>query len=147
MAYCVQSDIEKAVTAEVVVELSDDDADGTADTAVVAWAIEAADELIDGKLNSRYAVPFTTVPPLIKHLSADLAAYNLALRRQRTAGSIEERYKAAIKLLEALAEGSIALIGIALASGKPAVSKDVDADRKFTMGRDDSGTTGTLDNY
>jgi phage gp36-like protein len=147
VAYCSQTDIEYVITAEVVTELADDDGDGVADTAVVDWAIGRADNLIDSKLKARYNVPFSTVPALIKDLSAELAAYYLGERRQRISESMQNRYDGAIKLLNRIAEGRLLLLGVTPTTEGPEVSKTVDADRKFTLGRDDSGTTGTLDNY
>ncbi len=37
--------------------------------------ITRADNIINGKLSIRYAVPFTTVPPLIQTISEDITSY------------------------------------------------------------------------
>ncbi|NIA28040.1 MAG: DUF1320 domain-containing protein, partial [Desulfobulbaceae bacterium] len=51
------------------IQLSDDDADGVADAAVVAEAIASADGDIHGYCQKRYTVPFATVPEIIKNIS------------------------------------------------------------------------------
>lgn len=68
MAYSTRSDVESRLSAlpteGMEAELDKRISDG----------IEYADSVVDGKLAARYKVPFTTVPKLIKNISADLAA-------------------------------------------------------------------------
>jgi len=50
--------------------------DSIKDDTTVTYFITKADDFIDSKLGRLYSVPFTTTPPLVKHISASLAAYS-----------------------------------------------------------------------
>ena len=47
------------------------------ESSVVSQFIEDAESLVNGKLAKQYSVPFTStgIPPLIKRISRDIAAY------------------------------------------------------------------------
>jgi phage gp36-like protein len=112
--YCTQTDMENRLDPKHLVELADDDADGTTDTAVVEAAIADADGLIDSHLRSRYSVPLDPVPALITKLSADLAIASLFARRRESASPVHEsRARDAVALLEEIAKGKIVLAGVA----------------------------------
>ena len=80
--------------------------------------IARAQNKIDAKLAGRYAVPFTTVPPLIGNLATEIGAFlvfKLLLATNKIAGSGEsqvwaEQYKEAIRALDELAEGKMLLV-------------------------------------
>ena len=151
MAYCIQSDIEKRLTADILIEMTDDDAIGVVDTDNLDAAIADADEEIDAYLSIRYSLPFETVPLMVKRMSADLTVCMLYGRRDHLEipKSWADRCDAHRRMLDRLARGELRLDvpepptdsddGIAVSG-----SRD---DRTFTLGRSSDGTSGTLDNY
>jgi phage gp36-like protein len=59
-------------------ELLDKLTDGIRDDTEVSYWIEKADDYIDARLGQIYLIPFTTTPPMVKHISTLLAsAYTL----------------------------------------------------------------------
>ena len=116
--YCSQSDLEKRIDPQLLRALSDDDADGLADEAVIAAAIADADALIDTYLRARYTVPFDPVPEAVRSISAAMAIYFLLTRRREIVPAEHlKRYEAAVQLLDHLARGQIAL-----GAGQPSAS-------------------------
>jgi len=108
--YCTQSDLEKRLDPQVLRALSDDDADGLADAAVIAAAIADADALIDTYLRARYTVPLDPVPEAARSISAAVAIYFLLTRRREIVPAEHlKRYESAVQLLDHLARGAIAL--------------------------------------
>lgn len=67
---------------------------------------EAA-SLVNGYLATRYALPLASVPGIVKGWCADITRYKLWDERAPT--EVKERYEAALKQLEQLAKGLIAL--------------------------------------
>ena len=112
MAYSTLEDIWAQSDATDLRQLTDDTDSGTHDEAVVARAIADADEEIDGYLGSRYALPLSAVPGVIRKYSVDIAIYNLHSRRGDTMPDIRrERYEHAVAFLGMVARGSISLGG------------------------------------
>lgn len=149
MAYCTQSDIEKQLPQEELVQLTDDDGDGLPDTGVVDEAIAEADAEIDSYLAARYSLPLASVPVLLKKLSVDIAIWNLYSRRAVDEPVRKERYQAAVKLLQAIAEGRASL-GVDPepgCGGQEILKSRSSSDRTFTIGKASTGETGSLDNY
>jgi len=77
-------------------------------------AIENADAVIDAYLGSRYTIPITTVPDMIRAISVDLALWNLYSRRSQTfPKEVEDirrvRYEKAIEALKDIATGKISV--------------------------------------
>jgi len=151
MAYCTQSDIEKQIPEDTLIELTDDDAVGAVDSDIVDRAIADADEEIDAYAAMRYSLPFDTTPALLRRMSVDLAICSLYLRRPHLEipESRRERCSADRKLLEQIAKGYLKL-------DVPDPTADADAgiettsaksDRVFSIGRDSDSSTGSLDNY
>lgn len=75
-----------------------------------------ADSVINGHLATRYQVPLSTVPRLVMTAACDLARY--ALHDDIATEQITQRYKDAIKLLEAIGNGKVSL-GIDTQGNKP----------------------------
>jgi len=109
MSYCVQADIEKLLPAADLIQLADDDEDGTADAAVIAEAIATADGDIDGYLQERYTLPLSSTPEIVKNISVDLSIYNLYSRRDIDNPVRTARNTAALKKLTDIAKGVISL--------------------------------------
>jgi len=80
---------------------------GAIDDAVLNAALDEADAEINGYLQSRYALPLSTVPLLIKKLAGELARFYLY--DDNPTDPVIERHKAAIKTLELIARGTMHL--------------------------------------
>lgn len=113
--YCTLDDLTAQVPADVLRTLTDDAGAGAIDQAKIDRAIQQAQSEIDAYAQKQYPVPFDPVPDIIVKVCADIALYNLFSRRGFTEDGgdrvIQERYKAAVKLLENLAKGLVTLGG------------------------------------
>lgn len=110
MSYIDQTDLEKAISARTVLELSDDDADGVSDTGVIDAVLLQGQSEVDGALRKRYHVPLSTPPQLVKTLALDVTVYRLFKRRAHqleTPKSVQAQYDQAVKQLNAIARGDI----------------------------------------
>lgn len=150
MAYATQDDLEKQLPGDLLIQLADDDGDGTADPGVVAEALTSASAEVDGYLARRYAVPLDPAPPLVRTLTVSIALWNLLGRRPGLEEpAIEKRYRAALDLLRLIARGD-ATLGVSpeAAGGGALIAGSLSPeDRIFTIGRPSRGTTGTLDGF
>lgn len=148
MAYCTESDITKQLPGDRLIELTDDNNDGDADTGIIDQAIADADAEIDSYLAGRYIVPVSPVPDVVKKLSVDISIWNLYSRRSVADETRKERYKAAIEMLKLVAKGQVTLGANEPASGDQQIKAGRTADdRIFTIGKDSAGEAGSLDNY
>lgn len=82
-------------------------ADLTAEGNVYGQAEAEAASLIDGFLASKYTLPLASVPQIVVGWAGDITRYKLWDERAPT--EVRERYEAALKQLEMLAKGLIAL--------------------------------------
>lgn len=107
MAYCTQADIEKLLPTSMLINFTNDTAGATEVNAVnLAEAIDQADREIDSYVSiAGYAVPFTTVPPLIANLSVKMTIWNLHLRKYFNSAIWENAYKGCLRLLERISQG------------------------------------------
>jgi phage gp36-like protein len=113
MAYAQADDVRK------VLLRNNDDTEGNAASLPdpkIEGAIEDAQTEVDGWLAVRYIVPFTDpVPPLVKTLTVNIAAYLSDLTYRQASDFSSEldpvylRYQRAVKMLEKLADGTIEL--------------------------------------
>lgn len=82
-------------------------------TPIIEGAIADADAEIDGYLAKRYRVPFSPVPRVLNKFSKDIAIYNLYSRIGIDESTDEKnfynRYLAAIKFLNLVAEGKVSI--------------------------------------
>ena len=110
--YCTPEDIEKQITHEILVQLTNDTPpQDTVDDSVTYEAILYSSTLIDGYLRGKYTLPLDTHFPLLRIIAIDLSIYRLYSRRLQAdmPESILEQYKEAIKTLEKIQKGTIAL--------------------------------------
>jgi len=98
---------------------ADEQAAATAALALIDGKLMDADSVIDGYLLSRFTTPLASVPRLVVGIACDLTRY--ALYDDTATEQITQRYKDAIKMLEAIGSGKVGL-GISPAGGKPASS-------------------------
>lgn len=116
MSYITQAILEQRCGAGDLKAWTDDDASGTADAAVIAQAITDAEARIDAAAGQHYAVPLTlanaATARVIAFYAGSIARYTLALRRP---GNLETAlrtdYEDAVKWLDQLAAGTVALAG------------------------------------
>ena len=112
MAYCTIDNVIRAITERELIKLTDDpeDRSNAVNESVVTETISGADGEIDEYIGTRYAVPLTTVPVIIRELSIEITILKLY---KMTVGPIppkwEEAYKAATKKLERIATGKLLL--------------------------------------
>jgi phage gp36-like protein len=110
MAYCTQTDILQQIDNDILQSLTDDHNLGQVDDDMVDRAIADADANIDAYCQGRYTVPLDPVPDKIRQISVDIAIYNLYSRRDDTCPETrKDRYREAIRFLEKVAAGNIAL--------------------------------------
>jgi phage gp36-like protein len=132
--YTTQADIIKAISEEIVKQLTDDDNLGVINEDNVTKAIARADAEIDGYCAVKYAVPFTTVPPVVAGLSLDMSIYYLYKRRTMN-DDVQKTYDNAVARLKDIAKGLLSL-GVdpppAPASSEGAESNKSVSDRIFT---------------
>lgn len=105
MAYCTHSDILGQVSADTLIQLTDDDTAGSIDASVIEAAIAWADSRIDAYCSEKYALPFDPVPPVIRDISVDMAVYKLFARRQAVPEDRAKTYTEALQFLRDLAAG------------------------------------------
>jgi len=136
MAYCILADIKKALSEEIIKQLTDDDNIGEIISANVTKAIARADAEIDGYCgaNGRYKVPFTTVPPVVAGLSLDISIYYL-YKRRTVPDNVKDSYDYAVARLKDISSGKMSL-GIdpppAASTSEGAESNKSVSDRIFT---------------
>ena len=76
---------------------------------IIEGAIADADAEIDGYLAKRYAVPLSPAPKVINKFSKDIAVYNLFSRIGIDERTYLNRYNAAIKFFELVADGKVSI--------------------------------------
>jgi phage gp36-like protein len=110
MPYCTYADMVKKIPANVLISLSNDTSGSvSANSAVIAEAIETADNEIDSYVGIVYGVPVTPTPPLLNDLSAKMAIWNLHLRKYFDSTVWKETYINCQKILLRIAEGRLVL--------------------------------------
>ena len=151
MAYSIQADIEEQISTDELIELTDDTGSNAVDPSVISRAIEDADAEIDSYCGGHYAVPFSSVPLMIRKLSVDMAVYHLFSRRSvlKVPEERQKRYDNAIRFLRDVSKGVISLGANAPADpkGNSAQATRTEDDRIFTIGKNSDDSAGTLDNY
>ncbi len=149
MAYSIQDDLLEQISEDLLIQLTDDAGGGTVDTSVVDRSIADADAEIDSYCATRYPVPFSPVPVMVRKTSVDIAIYNLFARRRGAPEDRQERYNNAVRWLKDVSRGLISLGANAPNTDDeagPAASTDK-SDRIFTTGKASDSSRGTLDNY
>lgn len=113
MAYAEQQDIiDRGVTQQELLELTDDesttDLDDAGVQARIAAAITSACGTIDSYCRQRYTVPLQDSEQ-IKSVAVTLAIYNLFARRRRVPEDVKTLFDDAMKFLRDVAAGKAAL--------------------------------------
>lgn len=132
MPYCTQQDLQSRFGDAELLRIADRDRDGEIDADVVSVALDDASNEIDAYVGSRYSVPMSPVPDLLKRLCADIARYRLY--DERPLEEVENRYKQAVATLRDIANGRASLKDSSAPSSTSGVEViKTDADRIFTM--------------
>lgn len=114
MTYVTASDIEERLGGTAYVQLTDDDATGSADLDKIEEARRGAEGEADSFLATRYAVPvdLTLHPDLaavLKSFVLDLVAYRLHGRRPPVPQDVVRRQSEAVAWLARVANGEVQL--------------------------------------
>jgi phage gp36-like protein len=137
MAYTTKAAIIAKISEATLVQLTDDEGDGSEVDSRVAAAISEAEGMIDGYLRGRWATPLAEpVPEPIPSIATDLAIFALFERRGDflISDKVIERKKRAEKKLEQIQAGTISFLG----NGSPAIyATRSTLDRVFTSERMD----------
>jgi len=107
--YATQSDLETHFGLDELVELTDRATPpaGVVDVEVLAHALSAAANEIDGYISMVYRRPLAMVPARLVDLACDIARYHLYTHA--APDLVVERYKAAIAFLRLVAAGEASL--------------------------------------
>ncbi len=148
MAYSLKADIQKEISDEELIGLTDDEGAGIVNDARVTAAIAKADALIDSYCGQVETVPFVVVPDIIKQHSVTIAIYFLFVRRSAVPEIRRQNYEDAIAHLKDISLGKASLPPITEdeVSAEPQASRTED-DRTFSMGKKSDDSSGSLDNY
>ena len=108
--YCTLDDIKKMIPEVVIIQLTDDTGSQAVDTGKVDEAIAQAQGEIDAYVSTRYAVPLSPAPDILRKLCVDIAIYNLYSRLvELMPATRRDRYNDAISQLNNIAKGLILL--------------------------------------
>lgn len=107
MTYASLADlIERAGETEIR-QIADRDRDGAPDTEVIAAALSDADNLVNGYVATKYALPLPAVPDLVRTWAVSIARH--VLHRNGAPEHVAADYKEALASLKDLARGQLAL--------------------------------------
>lgn len=107
MTYATQQDLIDRFGNTEIAQLTDRDGDGAIDTVVVDQALLDADQVIDGYLQSRHALPLPNVPQVLVTYACDIARYRLY--DERATEQVRRRYEDALKFLQMVGQGKVSL--------------------------------------
>lgn len=109
MAYATSQDIVDAHGIEALLLVADRDCDGEIDAGVVERALDAASDLIDLHVLSRYPAPWPSVPGAVRDLAVDIALYRMSGEGRGLTDERRRRYEDALALLKSVAAGTVDL--------------------------------------
>lgn len=107
MPYAADTDFSARFGAAELLQLTDRDGDGIADAGVFDDAAADASAEIDGYLAVRYALPLSTVPPILVRVCCDIARYRLYANH--ASEEVSNRYTEAVKWLTNVSNGIVQL--------------------------------------
>lgn len=107
MPYASLTDLTERAGETEIRQIADHDRDGLADPAVIAAALEDADNLIDGYIGRRYSLPLSAVPALVRTWAVSIARY--VLHRNGAPDHVKADHEAALAALKDVARGLVAL--------------------------------------
>lgn len=117
MSYATISDLADRTGDQELRQIADRDRDMLPDQPVVDAALIHADNLIDGYIGAKYALPLAVVPDLLRTWAVSIARH--FLHRNGAPDHVSQDYKDALTSLKDVAAGRMAL-PIAQGSSAPA---------------------------
>ena len=148
MPYSTKADIQKEISDDELIGLTDDESAGIINDARVTAAIARADAMIDSYCGQIETVPFVIVPPVIKQHSITIAIYFLFARRSAVPEIRRKNYEDAIAHLKDVAAGKATIGATTEADYDDQVkTSHTEEDRTFSKGKVSDGSSGSLDNY
>lgn len=131
--YATVTDLNKRITQDELIRLTDEADSGQVNTATIEAALEAAAVEIDSYLASRYSLPLTDPQPLLATLAVDIAIWNLySLDDSGVPENRKDRYREAVKTLERLSTGKQTLGGEEKAAAGSSAAVYSGPDRLFS---------------
>ena len=115
--YLTQTVLENALGVRFVLQHTDDDKDGSVDSAVLAMLIKAAESDIHDCLNKGYVIPITVADhgqrayDAVEALCVRAFKYHCHLRRSTVDEQVANDYDKVIQLADNMAKGARALPG------------------------------------
>lgn len=146
MAYSAKVDIQKEISDDDLIGLTDDESAGIINDVRLTAAIAKADAIIDSYCGQVATVPFVIIPEIIKQHSVTIAIYFLYVRRGVAPDLIRKNYEDAVAHLKDIATSKASLPPVGEAGDSIDANRDAD-DKIFSMGKKSDGSSGTLDNY
>ena len=107
MSYATYTDLTNQFSDAEMTAVSDRTRTGNENMAVIAEAIQYADDLIDGYLRNRYTLPLVVVPNSLVGVACDIARYRLY--HEQPTELIVQRYEMALVWLKDIARGMFSL--------------------------------------
>lgn len=107
MPYASLEDLIERAGEDEILQVADRDEDGTPDPDVVEAALVHADNIANGYVAVRYALPLTAVPDLLRTWCVSIARYHL--HRDGAPDYVVRDYKDALASLKDLARGVLDL--------------------------------------
>jgi phage gp36-like protein len=113
MRYISITHLQRAIPGQTLIWLSQDDpAASEPDMAVIEDAVRNAEEIVDGYIATRYALPLTNVPTVLADIVVSLARHWLYARRPEGTElpeAVTSAKKGAMALLKDIQMGNMAL--------------------------------------
>lgn len=145
MRYIDLAQLQRAIPAQTLIWLSDDDSQATApNLAVIEEGVRSAEDLVDGYIASRYALPLASVPTVLADIVVVLARYWLYSRRPEgpeLPEAVTSSRKAALAQLSDIQAGKLTLAIATTQAAQPERGRMEVATRQPMFG------ASTLDQY
>lgn len=119
MAYCTQADLSERFGNTELSQLTDEAA-ASPQAPEIIKAIDEAGSLIDSYISTRYDVPVSPVPTILRKLACDIARKYLWKDRADDQSVVTKNYADAVAFLRDVARGLISLD----AAGEPPAASD-----------------------
>ncbi len=107
MSYATLSDLINRAGDVEVRQIADRDRDGTPDPDVIEAAIRDGENMVNGYVAAKYAVPLASVPDLVRTWTVSIARY--VLHRNTPPDHVRTDFEDAIKALKDVAAGRLVL--------------------------------------
>lgn len=107
--YATKTDIVNLYGAMLLDLIADRNNDGRSEDSVVAAALTASTEEINGFLSQRYTLPIEPTPPMFKQFCIDMAVYRMTPLDDARTEEMRKRYDDAIKRLTMIANGDLGI--------------------------------------